>query len=137
MNELTCERARELMLEAEVEELEGHGDSPLVRHIERCASCRVRARHLLQGYADLDAGLAALAPRKRALRFGRRARWLPLPLAAAAVLALLLARRPEAPVQPSELLLSMMFPEPPVVTPPPGRQAMVLEKNDLTVVWLY
>lgn len=136
MNELNCETARELMLEAEMAELEGQGDTPLARHIAHCDLCRAHARRLLHGHALLDEGLAAIKPRTRS-RSRRWARWTPLPLAAAAVVALLLARRPDALVPQSELLLSLMFPEQPVVTPAPGQQAMVLEKNDLTVVWLY
>ena len=140
MSEMKCETAREQMLEAEIAELEGRGDSPLARHVAGCELCRAQAQRLLRGYADLNAGLAALTRRSSmgAQKPSRRwTRWMPLPLAAAAALALVLTRSSSTLVPQSELMLSLMFPEQPVVTPPAGKQAMILEKNDLTVVWLY
>jgi hypothetical protein len=129
MSEMHCENARELMLEAEMTELEGRGDTALARHIAGCELCQAYARRLLDGYAQLDAGLSALAPRA-ALRTRRSprawTRWVPLPLAAAAVLALMLTRSSDTLVPQSDLMLALMFPEQPLVTPAPGKQAMIL-----------
>ncbi|MGQ0813734.1 MAG: hypothetical protein ACT4O1_04645 [Gemmatimonadota bacterium] len=139
MNTIDCIRACELMIEADLTELDGSKVSSLSQHIAQCSSCHAHAQRVLQGYAQLDAGLRALKPTGQARRRAR-ARWLPwapVPLAAAAVLALLLARGTEPPVRPSPLLLSLMFPETPVVTPPADKQALVIERNDMTVVWLY
>ena len=137
MSDMHCETARELMLEAEMMELEGRGDTPLARHIAGCDLCRAYARRLLDGYVNLDAGMSALSAPVRAVQTRHWTRWVPLPLAAAAVLALMLTRSTDTLVPQSDLMLSLMFPEQPVVTPAPGKQAMILEKNDLTVVWLY
>ena len=98
-----CTSMRELMLEAELAELEGEGTSALARHVRRCASCRKVARSLA---ADTDALalLVATTPRPAPLAperirggvlqlnrgwRGPRARdvALALPLAAAIVLA--------------------------------------------------
>jgi hypothetical protein len=86
---------------------------------------------VVAGYHDLDSGLLILVrPRTR------RWLWVPLPLAAAAVSALLLLPREQPPRGPAPILAQLMFPEEPVVTPAEGQQAIVMEKNDLTIVWL-
>ena len=138
MTRIDCATARELMLEAEIEELRS-SDSTLGRHIASCADCETRVRAILRGYEDLDAGLATLAPsRTNVIPMRRRwQRWAPLPLAAAAAIALLLMPQQEKPVKEPTLLARLMLVEDPVVTPPEGKQVIVMEKNDLTVVWLY
>ncbi len=135
MREMNCQAARELMLEVDLSELVGTGT--LARHIESCAPCRIRAQAITSGYRDLDEALYALRPQQVAQHRMRRVRWLALPLAAAAVLVLLPTWREEMPPPPSALLTQLMFPEQPVVTPPPGWQAMVVMERDVTVVWLY
>lgn len=141
MKELTCAEARELMLEAEPDELRGGGETALAAHIAQCAPCRTVAALLLKEMALLDDGIDELAahgtkPKQR--RPKRHWRWAALPLAAAAVLALLLVRGPSDPeVTAPHVLARLMFPQEPIVTPPAGKQALVMEKNNVTVVWLY
>jgi hypothetical protein len=138
---MDCTAARELMLEAELDELSGNPDTPLTRHIAGCAECATIARTLLQGYSDLDAGLTQLTHGRtpNVLPFRkRRAVWSLVPLAAAAVLAMLMLRSGDERLPPPPTQLAqLMFPEEAVVTPPPGQQAVVIEKPGLTVVWLY
>ena len=135
---MPCAIARELMLDADLPELTGTADTELARHISACAECHAVAQRLLDGYAELDRGLSALASHKRVLPMRKRwSRWTPLPLAAAAVLALLVVRPEPADPPLDSVLARLMFPEPAVVSPPPGKQAVIIEKNDLTVVWLY
>ena len=133
MSEMQCTAAESLMLEADIDELRGAGTSDLAHHIGECSSCRNRAQRILRGYADLDQGLDTLA-RKRARN--SRLAWIPVPLAAAAILAFLMANR-EAPLPDMGFVTARMFEQQAVVTPPADRQAIVIEKNDLTVVWLY
>ena len=133
MNEMQCNAAQRLMLEAGLDELRGEGTGELARHINQCSSCRNHAQRILRGYKDLDQGLGSLTVKR-----GRNARlaWIPIPLAAAAVLALLLLNR-EAPLPDMGFVTARMFEQQAVVTPPADKQAIVIEKNDLTVVWLY
>jgi hypothetical protein len=119
------------LLEAEPAELREPPEQ-IARHIDECLSCRAALQRITRGYSDLDAGLNALVQPKR-----RRAwLWLPLPLAAAALIVLLLMPGEKTPPPPSPLLARLMFPETPVVTPQSGQQAIVMEKNDMTIVWL-
>ena len=143
MTAMTCQAAREAMLDAELEELRGTGSSELAEHLRECAACRARADTIVEGYASLDAGLRGLQPAQpdaRVTPIGRRRRryaWLPLPLAAAAVLALLLARPASEPLPDVHALARRISPERPVVQAPAGKQAVVMMKNEVTIVWLY
>ena len=138
MTEMNCEQARELMLEADLADL--RGESPLARHVATCMQCRRMVDAIFVGYDELNAGLATLTPHARnvtrhsARRIGR---WAAFPLAAAAVLALLLGRPHETAPHAPTMLAELMFPDEPVVETRAGQQAIVVEKNDLTVVWLY
>ena len=134
MNGIECTAARDLMLEADIGELKGSGQTALAQHIAGCSDCQNHAQRILRGYADLERGLQSVGNRTRAKK--SRFTWIPIPLAAAAVLALLLARRDE-PLPDMTFVTARMTQEQPIVTPPDGRQAIVMEKNDLTVVWLY
>ena len=133
MNEMQCTAAQDLMLEAEIGELRGEGPGALARHISECSTCSNRAQRILRGYADLEQGLGTLT--KKRARSPRLA-WIPIPLAAAAVLAFLLMNR-EAPLPDMGFVTARMFAQQAVVTPPADKQAIIIEKNDLTVVWLY
>jgi len=91
------------MLEAEPAELRGVGTGDLHRHITVCADCATAARLILAGAETMDSVLAAMTaglatPRTARVRRSRPAvrRWLPLGLAAVAVVAgvLLLRREP-------------------------------------------
>jgi hypothetical protein len=69
----------------------------------------------------------------------RKLSWVPLPLAAAAVLALLMIPRlsGDDELPRIDALAQLMFQEKPIASPPPGQQAMVIEKKEMTIVWLY
>jgi hypothetical protein len=140
---MTCQAAREEMLVAELAELRGTGVTPLTDHLRDCVECRARAAVILRGYGALDAALTALAPNAagtRVLPRGRRRRkylWLPVPLAAAAALTLLLVRREAETLPNVDALARLMQPATPLVQPPAGKQTVVIEQNDMTIVWLY
>ena len=121
---------RDWLLEADMAELR---DPPaqVAQHLNDCVTCRSALRTVLQSYEQLDTGLNDVIRPKR-----RPWLWLPLPLAAAAVMALLLTNSEPAPKAPSPILAQLMFPEQPIVTPPAGKEAIVMEKNELTIVWL-
>ena len=139
-NSMDCAAARDEMLVADLEELRGEGHSALAVHLRSCTECRARATTLLGGHAALERGLAALQPADSTiprLRI-RHWHWLPVPLAAAAGLALLLVGQQADERLPNvDGIARLMFRETPVVAPAAGQQAMVIEKNDLTIVWLY
>jgi anti-sigma factor RsiW len=146
-----CERARALLLEADIEELRGEGDSPLATHLRGCEACQATARSILMGQVELDRALAELArpaPEARVLplRRGTAWRWAawPAPLAAAAAVALLLITRgapaPEKhPVATAEAIAKALFPRPPMARAEGGRSVAVLKTSDpgITVVWIY
>jgi hypothetical protein len=133
MNELQCTTAQDLMLEAEIGELRGEGPGALARHTNECSTCRNRAQRILRGYGQLEQGFHMLA--KKRSRSARLA-WVPVPLAAAAALTFFLMNG-EAPLPDTGSVTARMFARQAVVTPPADKQAIVIEKNDLTVVWLY
>lgn len=140
MTKMNCEQAREEMLIAELEELRGEVNSGLALHVSNCADCRARAATMLHGHAAMGTGLATLAPQAKAVQLRRTQtawRWAPLPLAAAAVLALLFVQRRPERVPNMDAVAQMMFREKPLVAPPAGKQAMVMEKDNMTIVWLY
>jgi hypothetical protein len=145
MKETSCIAIREAMLEAEMEELRGIGESDVAMHIQNCADCRARAEFLLQGFEKLNHSLATLRPQVPDTDVipmrskSRKLAWLPLPLAAAAVLALLMIPRidNDDELPRIDAITAMMFRSQPIASPAPGQQAMVIEKNEMTIVWLY
>ena len=44
---MTCEMMRERLLDAELDELAGHGSSPVAVHVRGCARCRAVAEQLI------------------------------------------------------------------------------------------
>lgn len=142
---MTCGEWTELMLEADPSELAGRGESPLARHIAGCAACRRKAALLLRSADLLDRSLARDTLRPAAARPGprrlRRALLVALPLAAAAMLVLILrlrivpGGRDVAAAVPSGLAAVPV----PAVTPPPGSSAAVIQTDnpDIVIVWLY
>jgi hypothetical protein len=144
-----CERARALLLEADLPELLGESDSELARHLGACPACRRTADRIGQAERSLAAWLARAAPisdASRALAAAaatarRRAAWRRTLVAggtaAAAALAglLLLARRGGPP--------NARLPTPPAaaagfsVVAPPGRDVVVLHTANprIVVVW--
>lgn len=144
MTAIDCTAARQQMLVADLDELRGSGQTGLTVHLGSCAECRARAERLLQGHAAMATSLSALRPQGSeadVMPLRRRRRnylWLPLPLAAAAVLALLLVGRSGSEALPNvDVLARLILKESPVVAPPEGKQALVIEKNNMTIVWLY
>ena len=137
MSGLSCEEIREEMLVAEMDELRGIGESDVAQHVRTCDACAAVARRILAGHAQIDAAMTTLT-RSTAKKKQRVAAWIPIPLAAAAVIALLMIPRMQDDALPNmDAITRLMFQEEPIVAPAAGQQAMVLEKNDMTIVWLY
>jgi hypothetical protein len=142
MHEIICEQARDAMLEAKLDELRGIGDSAVAMHVQSCAECARYAERILASYGKLNSGLAAISPAVRdndivPIRRRRPLRWLPLPLAAAAVIALLMVPRQNESLPNVDALAQLILEESPIVAPRAGEQALVMEKNEMTIVWLY
>lgn len=137
---MDCTLARDAMLEAELEELRGSGDTALADHLRACPPCRATAERILAGYAALDASLAAERPRPR---LPRSLRWLEIavPLAAAAALVLLVAQprgTSPAPTAPSAASAVPAAPAPPLVSAPGAHDVTVMQTDDpnIVVVWI-
>lgn len=72
---MTCETARDLLLEASPRELRGLGDTELARHLRGCPRCREPARKLLEageGLARELEGLLESGSEEEILRAVRR-----------------------------------------------------------------
>jgi hypothetical protein len=155
MTTIDCAHARDLLMEADLADLKNKA-TPIGQHVAECASCAALAATLFESYAALDLGIDALATGQRlrteetsgATRTARSSgtisqrdlrwqRWAMVPLAAAAALVLFLGREDSQPLTQPTFLAQLMFPEQPQVNPPAGKQAVIIEKRDLTVVWLY
>jgi hypothetical protein len=141
---MKCEEVRAAMLDAELDELRGIGDSAVAEHVAACADCNAYAQKILRSYASMAAGLERMSTQTGEApvipmrpKRSKPPRWLPLPLAAAAILALLLVRTPQDELPNVDALARMITKDTPLVTPPAGKQAMVLERNEMTIVWLY
>lgn len=148
---MTCDRARELMLTAELSELHGSDTSAFSRHLAACERCRTIAAALLTGQRELSDALFAFTtpsaqPARAALRAAqqrrvrmRTMRWM-APLAVAAGLATVLVTRTgsppfaESPAPRPEAALQGVS-----VTAPPGRSVAVLqtEHSNIVVIWFY
>jgi hypothetical protein len=139
---MKCEAVRDALLEADMDELRGTGDSDVTRHVATCADCAAYARRIMQSYSQMAVGLGQMSTQNVAatvipMKKRRPAMWLPLPLAAAAILALLLLRSEREELPNVDALAQLITREAPVASPPAGKQAMILERNDMTIVWLY
>ncbi|MEJ2237033.1 MAG: hypothetical protein P8X82_01940 [Gemmatimonadales bacterium] len=97
---MNCSETPELMLEAELAELEGNGDSELARHVRTCPECGAAAGRVLEEQRWLGEYLSEArsnTPVEQALRLAQvkaRSRWrrrriwqAAIPLAAAAGMA--------------------------------------------------
>jgi hypothetical protein len=138
----TCEEIRDDLLVADLAELRGEGDSDVARHVSSCAQCQQLAARILEQHSIMATSLGQLRPSSQPVAAARkhsrvRAAWWSAPLAAAAVLALLLSPRAGDELPNIDPLTQLMFRATPVITPAAGQQAMVLEKNEMTIVWLY
>lgn len=102
------------------------------RHIAECLTCRAALRDVRNGYEQLDRGLSSIAQPRR-----RRAWWIPLTTAAAAIIAgvMMLTPREYTP-KPPTMLAQLMFPPQSVVQTQNGEQAVVMERDGVTVIWL-
>lgn len=146
---MNCETARELLLEADLSQLRGHGE--LAQHLHTCNRCRGQAQVILDQYVALGTALQGRAPaldpgdprwrtalpRPRAWR-----RWPVLvPLALAASLAILFVARPRHPG------FGPGLPVPAVasagegldVQGPPGRTVAVFQTDNpnIVVIWSF
>ena len=150
---MTCDVALERMLEADSEELVPGGESELANHISGCARCRSVAAELTAGMELLavqlerapvagavESTLLAVWSRRRFER-RRRMRTSFLPLAAAAVLTVLVvADRVRGPrVDPSEALAVARPTTPQTVRFSPSTNGMLLKTNNpkITILWFY
>jgi anti-sigma factor RsiW len=143
MNDITCTTARELLLDAEPLELRAAGDSALAQHLRACDHCARAARAILAANDDLASALHTLAATPAAhtaapKRMRRRILLAFAPLAAAAILLLVLWQRGPQP----ETLAPIVLPEPyvptvPVVNvPATGTVAVMRASNpNITIVW--
>jgi anti-sigma factor RsiW len=153
---MTCETARERMLEVDAAELTGEGTGPLARHLEGCPACARMAATLATELADLerafeafetadaraaaDAALAASRPRPAGSPRSRRwPRWPWVPLAAAAALTAVLVTTRQPPMEVTDPDVAAPTAPRVAVTPPPDRAAAIMEtaNPDITIVWLY
>lgn len=140
---MNCEQNLELLLEADIDELNADARGPLGEHLRGCERCRRRADLLVAEHRRLATALSAV---ENARIRSRRRRWTPARRAAAVLLpaaavvgALLLARAAEEPepIDPAALY-AMLHPPRPVVEPQPGvRTAVVTTDQNLTLVLLY
>lgn len=74
---MNCEIARELMLEADLSDLSGSGQTELAGHLRDCPACRARAERIFADSRTLAATVEAMGPavemaeaRKRAAAAG-------------------------------------------------------------------
>lgn len=148
---ITCDTARELLLEAEPAELRGEGDGRLAAHLRGCPACRQRAAFLLAQTELLRDTLATLRPVEGRPGFlaaaggspgGMTRRWpvlVPLALAAG-IAALLLVSRHEA-TAPDSAALQLAAATPPAldVQVPTGQAVAVFQtaNPNIVVIWSY
>lgn len=144
---MNCENALDLMLEADLPELRGEGDSDLAQHVRTCVDCRARAETILAGQEALAEAMDRVTPHapapdltRRAQERARRRPWrVALPLALAAGIAtLLLLRQPSAGPQPPSSPPRVAA-APLDVMVPPGRTVAVFqtENPNIVVIWSF
>ena len=144
---MNCAECRDQMLEAGLKELAGDGESAVAAHVRSCEACRFVAVSHLAATRELrtsyDAAVPATSPAgMRGRRVRRRAAFAVAMLAAAAMLAVSVVARREAPedlhgghwvtpYDPAAASISVEVPD--------GRNAIVFAtKNPLVdVVWIY
>jgi hypothetical protein len=145
---MTCAEARDQMLEADRPDLTAATTSGLSLHLRGCAGCRAAAERILDAERELGRALAAATPGRTphaaawaAARRASRRRWVSraAPLAAAAVLAMvLLGRRADvrrAPPAPTRFASGSDI----AVEAPPGRSVAVFRTDnpDIVVIWFF
>jgi len=148
---MTCEEARERLLEADLAELDANGTGPLSAHLRTCAACRTAAERIVDVHRGLREARAVARPAaaqaavQQALVEGRRGRRprhrtrlvaAPL-LAAAAIGAVLLVRGDRLPSPTVPIVAPPPVP-PPLVESASGRVAVITTRRpDITVVWQF
>jgi hypothetical protein len=121
---------REWLLDAGLDELRSPPEE-IAAHLRECEACKEVQRDIVIGYGRLDVGLTKLTRKRR-----KKMPWMLVPLAAAAALTLMVSGRDETVPRTNTMLARLMFPDPAVVVPAEGQQAIVIDRNDMTVVWL-
>ena len=151
---MTCEEARELIFEADLEELAMGRDTPLAGHLRECGECRQAAEVILGTESAFADAFDSLTPGRsfeetvvNAISTApggprRRFRALPvlLPVAAAAALFLLLF-----PLWTGEMgmvrdpLVPAVMAEAPALRAPSEGSAMILDSGDpdYQIIWLF
>jgi predicted anti-sigma-YlaC factor YlaD len=144
---MNCTEARELLLEAELAELRGEGESEVARHIRECARCQAMAREIVEQESSLGQVLAGVRPEvsadiaaaEAAPRLKRRwAAIIPAALAAALAGILLTSNGTPPAVVPSTTEVAAA-PAVPVVDATSSETFVVFNTDnpDIVVVWLY
>ncbi len=143
---MNCAESHNRVLEADVHELRGEGDSALAGHIRTCTQCGALADRILDEQARIRAALEALTPLgpvgEAARVAARHARWRRLRtraliagVAAAAVAALLLFRSTDTPLPTTP---ATHVPTPLVEASQDQDVIVYYTANpDIVVVWLY
>jgi len=150
---MSCEAARERLLEADLAELQGLGDGELARHLRSCARCRAQGRVILDQYAALEHALERQVPaldpadprwQPRVLPRPARRWTVMIPLALAAGLAVLVVARRGRPAlepggPPSSVALAVWDNPGLDVQGPPGRTVAVFQTDnpDIVVIWSF
>ena len=150
----TCAEVRDLLLEAEPEELRGHGASPVAEHLRTCPGCARLAAAILEETAQLEAWLEAepsvpvaeiltragipVGPRPT-LRLPRRSRWVWAPAAAAAAIAVLFVAIESRAPRPLGAPRATPPEAPPLVEATGGETVAVIQTDnpDITVLWFF
>jgi hypothetical protein len=147
---ITCESARELLLEAEPAELRDEGDRPLAVHLRTCAACGRRAAFLLEQTDWLRDALATVRaaqgqPDSHTVTGparGMARRWpvlVPLALAAGIAGLLLVNRRGVTPFHGGPPEIAGGNPTSLDVQVPPGQSVAVFQtaNPNVVVIWSY
>ena len=143
---ISCETARELLLEAEPGELRGEGDGPLAAHLRGCPACRQRAAYVIKETDRLHRAIDALPLPLHAAASGSGGeaaprRWpvlVPLALAAG-VAALVLVRRHDVTAPSTPLRVARAIAPPLDVQVPAGQSVAVFQtaNPNIVVIWSY
>ena len=149
---MNCTEARNLLLEAELAELHGEGESEVARHIHECARCRTMAQEIVEQEGALAEALAGVRPGVSAATAADEARTpevIPLPrwrrrwtalipaALAATIAGILLTGSGTPPAQPAAETAAVAAV--PVVDAASSERVVVFNTDnpDIVVVWLF
>jgi anti-sigma factor RsiW len=152
---MNCTEARDLLLEADLAELRGEGESEVARHVRECTRCRATAREIIEQEGALAHSLAGVRSRVSAdataaeaaaakvlpLRPRWKRRWatvIPAALAATIAGILLTSNGTSPTVVPSTTEVAAVAAVP-VVDAASSETFVVFNTDnpDIVVVWLY